>query len=46
MQDAFVAEQLMPEVLQPEENIGGLPAGVPWSFDVGYESEKHQVPLR
>jgi len=29
-------EQLQPQVLQAEENIGSLPENVPWSFDNGY----------
>lgn len=34
--DSFDTEQLMPQVLQTEENIGELPEGVQWSFDAGY----------
>jgi len=29
-------EQLQPQVLRVEENIGSLPENVPWSFDNGY----------
>ena len=29
-------EQLQPQVLQAEENLGSLPENVPWSFDNGY----------
>ena len=29
-------EQLQPQVLQTEENLGSLPENVPWSFDNGY----------
>jgi len=29
-------EQLQPQVLQVEKNIGSLPENVPWSFDNGY----------
>ncbi len=35
-QDATDAKQLEPQVLQVEENVGPLPAGVAWSFDAGY----------
>jgi transposase len=39
-QDSFDTEQLIPQVLQTEENIGGLSETVQWSFDAGYyESE-------
>jgi len=39
-QDSFDTEQLIPQVVQTEENIGGLPGAVHWSFDAGYyESE-------
>lgn len=35
-QSAHDGGQLQPQVLQTEENIGGLPKDVPWSFDAGY----------
>ena len=35
-QDATDTKQLEPQVLQVEENVRGLPAGVAWSFDAGY----------
>ena len=35
-QDATDTKQLEPQVLQTEENVGPLPAGVMWSFDAGY----------
>jgi len=35
-QDATDLKQLEPQVLQTEENVGPLPAGVRWSFDAGY----------
>jgi transposase len=35
-QDATDTKQLEPQVLQVEENIGALPAGIAWSFDAGY----------
>jgi transposase len=35
-QSAHDAGQLEPQVLQAEENLGGLPEDVPWSFDAGY----------
>jgi transposase len=35
-QDVTDAKQLEPQVLQVEENVGSLPAGVAWSFDAGY----------
>lgn len=35
-QDATDTKQLEPQVLQVEENVGPLPAGIAWSFDAGY----------
>lgn len=35
-QNAADVGQLQPQVLQTEENLGGLPEDVPWSFDAGY----------
>ena len=35
-QDAIDVRQLEPQVLQVEENVGPLPAGIAWSFDAGY----------
>jgi len=35
-QDATDTEQLKPQVLQVEENVGPLFEGVAWSFDAGY----------
>jgi len=35
-QDATDTEQLEPQVLQVEENVGLLSEGVAWSFDAGY----------
>ncbi len=35
-QSAHDAGQLQPQVLQTEENLGGLPEHVGWSFDSGY----------
>jgi transposase len=35
-QSAHDAGQLQPQVLQTEENLGGLPEHVAWSFDAGY----------
>jgi len=35
-QDATDTRQLEPQVLQVEENVGPLPAGIAWSFDAGY----------
>jgi transposase len=35
-QDATDTQQLEPQVLQAEENLGSLPEGVAWSFDAGY----------
>lgn len=35
-QNASDAEQLRPQVLQTEENLGKLPEQVKWSFDAGY----------
>jgi transposase len=35
-QSAHDAGQLEPQVLQTEENLGGLPEDIPWSFDAGY----------
>lgn len=35
-QDAADVEQLEPQVLQTEQNIGPLPVEVAWSFDAGY----------
>jgi transposase len=29
-------EQLQPQVIQTEENLGSLPENIPWSFDNGY----------
>ena len=34
--NATDTEQLQPQVLQVEENVGPLPEGIPWSFDAGY----------
>jgi transposase len=34
--DATDTEQLEPQVLQVEDNLGPLPEGVSWSFDAGY----------
>lgn len=34
--DGNDTEQLQPQVLQTETNLGALPEGVPWSFDNGY----------
>jgi transposase len=34
--DEIDVEQLQPQVLQVEENIGPLPEKIPWSFDNGY----------
>jgi len=43
-QDAFDTDQLQPQVLQTESNIGGLPADIRWSFDAGYyESENLKI---
>lgn len=39
-QNAADVGQLQPQVIQVEENLGGLPEGIRWSFDAGYfESE-------
>jgi transposase len=39
-QDSSDTGQLIPQVLQTEDNIGALPEAVKWSFDAGYyESE-------
>lgn len=35
-QNASDAEQLKPQVIQTEENLGKLPEHVAWSFDAGY----------
>lgn len=35
-QEATDAEQLKPQVLQTEENLGKLLKHIPWSFDAGY----------
>jgi transposase len=35
-QNAADVGQLQPQVLQTEENLGGLPENVAWSFDAGY----------
>src|SRR4030042_1054709 len=35
-QDPADTEQLEPQVLQVEENVGELPDGIAWSFDGGY----------
>lgn len=35
-QSASDAEQLKPQVIQTEENLGKLPEHVAWSFDAGY----------
>lgn len=40
-QDSDDREQLRPQVLQTEENIGALPEQVPWSFDNGYYNGKN-----
>src|SRR5208283_1239435 len=43
-QDSFDTDQLQPQVLQTESNIGILPAHVRWSFDAGYyESENIKI---
>lgn len=34
--DESDVEQLQPQVIQTEENLGSLPESVPWSFDNGY----------
>ena len=34
--DEIDVEQLQPQILQVEENIGPLPEKIPWSFDNGY----------
>jgi transposase len=39
-QDSYDTDQLQPQVLQTEENVGFLPEHIRWSFDAGYyESE-------
>lgn len=39
-QDSYDTDQLQPQVLQTEENVGFLPEHIGWSFDAGYyESE-------
>lgn len=35
-QNAADVGQLQPQVIQAEENLGGLPEGITWSFDAGY----------
>jgi len=43
-QDPCDTDQLQPQVLQTESNIGSLPAHVRWSFDAGYyESENIKI---
>ncbi len=35
-QDANDVKQLVPQVIETEKNLGGIPEGTAWSFDAGY----------